>query len=46
MDAELGSSSLREEDGQNKILGRLFDLKKEEVTREWRKLHNAELHNL
>jgi hypothetical protein len=31
---------------ENRVLGRIFGAKKDEVTGEWRKLHNAELHNL
>jgi hypothetical protein len=27
-------------------VGRIFGPKRDEVTREWRKLHNEELHNL
>jgi hypothetical protein len=30
----------------NRVLRRIFGLKKDEVTRGWRKLHNEELHNL
>ncbi|KAJ4438750.1 hypothetical protein ANN_14701 [Periplaneta americana] len=30
----------------NKILGKIFGAKRDEVTGEWRKLHNAELHEL
>jgi hypothetical protein len=29
-----------------RVLRRIFVPKKDEVTREWRKLHNKELHNL
>jgi hypothetical protein len=28
------------------LLGRIFGLKRDEVTGDWRKLHNEELHNL
>jgi hypothetical protein len=31
---------------ENRVLRRIFDSKKVEVTGGWRKLHNAELHNL
>jgi hypothetical protein len=31
---------------ENKLLRRIFEPKKEEVTGGWRKLHNEELHNL
>ncbi|KAJ4450924.1 hypothetical protein ANN_02359 [Periplaneta americana] len=31
---------------ENKVLRKIFGAKKEEVTEEWRKLHNAELHAL
>jgi hypothetical protein len=31
---------------QNRVLRRIFGPKRDEVTREWRKLHNGELHNL
>jgi hypothetical protein len=41
---------LREEHGvrvfENRVLRRIFGPKREEVTRDWRKLHNEELHNL
>jgi hypothetical protein len=30
----------------NRVLRRIFDPKRDEVTVEWRKLHNGELHNL
>jgi hypothetical protein len=30
----------------NRVLRRIFDPKKDEVTGDWRKLHNEELHNL
>jgi hypothetical protein len=31
---------------ENRVLGRIFGPKRDEVTGEWRKLHNEELHNL
>ena len=31
---------------ENKVLRRLFGPKRDEVTREWRKLHNDELNDL
>jgi hypothetical protein len=31
---------------ENRVLRRMFGPKREEVTRDWRKLHNEELHNL
>ncbi|KAJ4432334.1 hypothetical protein ANN_20953 [Periplaneta americana] len=31
---------------ENKVLRKIFDAKRDEVTGEWRKLHNAELHAL
>jgi hypothetical protein len=31
---------------ENRVLRRLFGPKRDEVTGEWRKLHNEELHNL
>ena len=31
---------------ENRVLRRIFAPKREEVTREWRKLHNEELHDL
>jgi hypothetical protein len=30
----------------NRVLRRIFGPKRDEVTEEWRKLHNGELHNL
>jgi hypothetical protein len=30
----------------NRVLRRIFELRSEEVTGEWRKLHNEELHDL
>jgi hypothetical protein len=44
------SLTLREEHRlrafENRVLRRIFGLKRDEVTGEWRKLHNEELHNL
>jgi hypothetical protein len=31
---------------ENRVLRRIFGLKRDEVTGEWRKLHNNELHDL
>jgi hypothetical protein len=31
---------------ENRVLRRIFEPKREEVTGKWRKLHNRELHNL
>jgi hypothetical protein len=31
---------------ENRVLRRIFGAKRDEVTGEWRKLHNEELHNL
>ena len=31
---------------ENRVLGRIFGLKRDEVTGEWRKLHNEELSDL
>jgi hypothetical protein len=31
---------------ENRVLRRIFGLKRHEVTGDWRKLHNEELHNL
>jgi hypothetical protein len=31
---------------ENRMLRRIFRLKRDEVTGEWRKLHNEELHDL
>jgi hypothetical protein len=31
---------------KNRVLSRIFGLKRDEVTGEWRKLHNEELHDL
>jgi hypothetical protein len=45
-----GADSLREERRlrvfENRVLRRLFGPKSNEVTGEWRKLHNEELHDL
>jgi hypothetical protein len=30
----------------NRVLGRIFGTKRDEITGGWRKLHNEELHNL
>jgi hypothetical protein len=30
---------------ENRVLRRIFGLKRDEVTEEWRKLHNEELHD-
>jgi hypothetical protein len=30
---------------ENKVLGRIFGVKRDEVTEHWRKMHNEELHN-
>jgi hypothetical protein len=47
---ETWSLTLREEHRlrvfENRVLRRIFVPKKDEVTGEWRKLHNEELHNL
>jgi hypothetical protein len=47
---ETWSFTLREEHRlrvfENRVLRRIFGPKKDEVTGEWRKLHNEELHNL
>ncbi|KAJ4439547.1 hypothetical protein ANN_07671 [Periplaneta americana] len=47
---EAWTLTLREEQRlrvfENKVLGKIFGAKRDEVTREWRKLHNAELHAL
>jgi hypothetical protein len=47
---ETWSLTLREEYRlrvfENRVLGRIFGPKRDEVTGEWRKLHNEELHNL
>jgi hypothetical protein len=50
MDVKLGSLTLREEHRlrmfENRVLRRIFGLKRDEVTREWRKLRNEELRDL
>ena len=47
---ETWSLTLREEHKlrvfENKVLRKIFGAKKDEITGEWRKLHNAELHAL
>jgi hypothetical protein len=47
---ETWSLTLREEHRlrvlENRVLRTIFGPKRAEVTREWRKLHNEELHNL
>jgi hypothetical protein len=47
---ETWSLTLREEHGlrvfENRVLSRIFGRKRDEVTGEWRKMHNEELHNL
>jgi hypothetical protein len=47
---ETWSLSLREEHRlrvfENRVLWRIFGPKRDEVTGEWRKLHNEELHDL
>jgi hypothetical protein len=47
---ETWSLTLREEDRlkvfENRVLRRIFGPKRDEVTGEWRKLHNEELHDL
>jgi hypothetical protein len=47
---EIWCLTLREEHGlrgfENKVLRRIFGLKRDEVTGGWRKLHNEELHDL
>jgi hypothetical protein len=30
---------------ENRVLRRIFGPKRDEITREWKKLHNGELHN-
>jgi hypothetical protein len=49
-ECETWSLSLREEHGpkvfENRVLRRIFGPKTDEVTEDWRKLHNGELHNL
>jgi hypothetical protein len=47
---ETWSLTLREECrlrfSENRVLRRIFGPKKEEITREWKKLHNEELNDL
>jgi len=47
---ETWSLTLREESRlrvfENRLLRRLFGPKRDEITREWRKLHNKELNDL
>jgi hypothetical protein len=47
---ETWSVALREEHRlrvfENRVLRRIFGPKRDEVTRDWKKLHNEELHNL
>jgi hypothetical protein len=47
---ETWSLTLREEHRlgvfENRVLRRIFGPKRDEVTGEWRKMHNEELHNL
>ena len=49
-DCETWSLTLREEQRfrvfKNKVLRKIFGTKREEITGEWRKLHNADLHTL
>jgi len=50
MGVKLGSLTLREERRlrvfENRVLGRIFGPKRDEVSGEWRKLHNEELNDL
>jgi hypothetical protein len=50
MGAKLGLLTLREEHRlrvfENRVLRRIFEQKRDEVTGDWRKLHDEELHNL
>ena len=50
MVSETWSLTLREEHRlrvfKNKVLRKIFGAKRDEITQEWRKLHNAELHAL
>jgi hypothetical protein len=50
MGVKLGRLTLREERRlrmfENRVLRRIFGSTRDEVTGEWRKLHNEELHNL
>jgi hypothetical protein len=47
---EIWSLTLREDHilrvFENRVLGRIFGPKRDEVTEGWRKLHNEKLHNL
>jgi hypothetical protein len=47
---ETWSLTLREEQRlrvfENRVLGRIFAPKRDEVTGEWRKLHSGELHDI
>jgi hypothetical protein len=47
---ETWSLTLREEERlqvlENRVLRRIFGPKRDEVTGDWRKLHNEEIHNL
>jgi hypothetical protein len=49
-ECEAGSLTLREEDGfrvlENRVLRSTFEPKTDEVKREWRRLHNEEIHAL
>jgi hypothetical protein len=49
-ECETWSLALRDEQRmrvfENRVLGRTFDPKRDEVTGGWRKLHNEELHNV
>jgi hypothetical protein len=49
-ECETWSLTLREEQRlrvfENRVLRRIFGPRRDEVTGEWRKLHNEELHNL
>jgi hypothetical protein len=50
MGVKLGLLTLTEEHRlsvfENRVLRRIFGPKRDEVTGDWRKLHNEELHNL
>jgi hypothetical protein len=50
MDVKLKSLILREEHKlrvfENRVLRRIFGPKRDEVTEEWKELHNEELHDL
>jgi hypothetical protein len=49
VECETGSLTLREKHRlrlfENRVLRRIFGSKRDDVTGEWRKLHNEELHN-